>query len=68
MRLRLTTYKQLLTSDLKYAEKAQAYHIDRQLALHGEFKEQELQLWRWGLEHLLPDFRMQVNFDQEQFF
>lgn len=60
MRLRLTTYKQLLQNDLKLAEKAQVYHIERQISLHTEFKDQELQLWRWGLEHLLPDFRMQV--------
>jgi hypothetical protein len=61
MRLRMTQYKQLLQLDLKLAEKALSYHNDRQESLHLEFKEQEMQLWRWGLENLLPDFRMQVK-------
>jgi hypothetical protein len=60
MRLRMVQYKQLLQVDLKLAEKALAYHSDRQESLQLEFKEQEMQLWRWGLEHLLRDFRMQV--------
>jgi hypothetical protein len=61
MRLRMTQYKQLLQIDLKLADKASAYHNDRQESLQIEFKEQEMQLWRWGLDNLLPDFRMQVG-------
>lgn len=60
MRLRMMQYKQYLQIDLKSSEKALNYHIDRQESLQIEFKEQEMQLWRWGLDHLLPDFRMQV--------
>ena len=56
----MNQYKQLLQADLKVAEKASAYHLSRQDALQQEFKEQEMQLWRWGLEHLIQDFRMQV--------
>lgn len=56
----MAQYKQLLQVDLKLAEKALAYHSDRQESLHLEFQEQEMQLWRWGLENLLRDFRMQV--------
>lgn len=60
MRLRMMKYKQYLQIDLKLSEKALNYHLDRQEALQLEFKEQEMQLWRWGLGHLLCDFRMQV--------
>lgn len=56
----MSQYKQLLQADLKLAEKAAASHLSKQEALQQEFKEQEMQLWRWGLEHLIQDFRMQV--------
>lgn len=60
IRLKMNSYRQLLLTDLKIAEKACAHHENRHETLQLEFKDQEMQLWRWGLAHVIKDFKMQV--------
>mmetsp|Transcript_4587 Transcript_4587/g.7013 ORF Transcript_4587/g.7013 Transcript_4587/m.7013 type:complete len:904 (-) Transcript_4587:171-2882(-) len=65
-RLCMAAYRQLLQADMRVVEKAVQLHTHKQESLHVEFKEQEMQLWRWGLEHLIEDFRMQSWMRQDR--
>jgi hypothetical protein len=59
--LRLHWYKGFLLAELQIIERAVAHHADHGKSLVAEFESQELQLQKWGLMHVLPVFRLQVN-------
>ncbi len=60
MKSNLSHYRNVLTAELKVIEKAKQTHLARKEALVSEFMDQENQLIRWGLLHMMRKFKIQV--------
>jgi hypothetical protein len=60
VKTKLVYYKNILASEMKNIEKTKQTHLQRRDTLIKEFTEQENQLMRWGLLHMLKKFKIQV--------